>query len=96
MSGGTQILKKKMTINFGATLDPYALDNNNRRIDKLNINNGGSLFRLASASINMSYSLNNDSFKRSGDKILGIFFDSSILMEVAPILTLLTFAFLSE
>ncbi|WP_228851479.1 putative LPS assembly protein LptD [Aegicerativicinus sediminis] len=67
MSGGTQILKKKMSINFGATLDPYALDNNNRRIDKLNINNGGSLFRMTSASLNMSYSLNNNSFKKSGD-----------------------------
>ena len=63
MSGGTQILNDKMNINFGATLDPYALDNNNRRIDKFNIDNGGSLFRLTSANLNLSYSLSSDSFK---------------------------------
>src|SRR5690606_309326 len=42
MSGGTQIFNNKMSINFGATLDPYALDNNNNRIDKFNIKNNGS------------------------------------------------------
>ena len=62
VSGGTQIFNNKMSINFGATLDPYALDNNNRRIDKFNIDNGGSLFRMTSANINMSYSLSSDSF----------------------------------
>ncbi len=67
MSGGTQIFDNKMSINFGATLDPYALNNNNQRIDKLNINNGGSLFRLTSASVNMSYSLSNKSFSGKGD-----------------------------
>lgn len=64
VSGGTQLLKNKMSINFGATLDPYALNSNNRKINTLNINNGGSLFRLTSASINMSYSLSNDLFAR--------------------------------
>ncbi|MGB1307716.1 MAG: putative LPS assembly protein LptD, partial [Oceanihabitans sp.] len=49
ITGGTQILNNEMTINFGATLDPYALDNNNRKIDAYNINNGGSLFRLTNA-----------------------------------------------
>ncbi|MCB0447990.1 MAG: LPS-assembly protein LptD, partial [Gelidibacter sp.] len=48
VSGGTQILNDKMSINFGAVLDPYALDNNNRKIDKFNVDNGGSLFRLTS------------------------------------------------
>ncbi len=62
VSGGTQIFNNKMSINFGATLDPYALDNNNRRIDKFNIDNGGSLFRMTSANINMSYSLTSSSF----------------------------------
>ncbi|WMI67391.1 putative LPS assembly protein LptD [Mangrovimonas sp. YM274] len=63
VSGGTQILNNKMSINFGMTLDPYALDNNNRKIDKFNIENGGSLFRMTSASMNMSYTLSSDSFK---------------------------------
>ena len=67
MSGGTSILNNKMSINFGATLDPYALDNNNRKIDKFNINNGGSLFRLTSASLNMSYSLSSKDFENGED-----------------------------
>jgi lipopolysaccharide assembly outer membrane protein LptD (OstA) len=62
VSGGTQILNKKMSINFGMTLNPYALDSNNNVINTFNINNGGSLFRLTSANVNMSYTLSNDSF----------------------------------
>jgi lipopolysaccharide assembly outer membrane protein LptD (OstA) len=62
VTGGTQILNKKMNINFGMTLNPYALDSNNNLINKLNINNGGSLFRMTSANLNLSYSLNNDTF----------------------------------
>ncbi|MEF3078990.1 putative LPS assembly protein LptD [Winogradskyella poriferorum] len=62
VTGGTQILNKKMNINFGMTLNPYALDSNNNLINTFNINNGGSLFRLTSANLNVSYSLNNDSF----------------------------------
>lgn len=64
MNGGTQFFDNKLSVNFSATLDPYALDNNNRRIDKFNIDNGGSLFRLTSANMNMSYSLSGG----SGDK----------------------------
>ncbi|MEO5789571.1 MAG: putative LPS assembly protein LptD [Gelidibacter sp.] len=63
VSGGTQFFDNKMSINFGMTLDPYALDNNNKRVDQFNISNGGSLFRLTSASMNLSYSLSSDSFK---------------------------------
>ena len=59
MSGGTQLFDNKMSINFGATLDPYALDNNNTRIDKFNVENGGSLFRLTSANMTASYSFSN-------------------------------------
>lgn len=62
VSGGTQIFNNKMSINFGATLDPYALDNNNKKINTFNIDNGGSLFRLTSANMNMSYTLSNKSF----------------------------------
>jgi hypothetical protein len=62
VTGGTQILNKKMSINFSMTLNPYALDSNNSIINTFNINNGGSLFRLTSANINMGYTLSNDSF----------------------------------
>jgi len=65
VSGGTQVFDNKMSINFGATLDPYALDNNNRKIDDFNINNGGSLFRLTSANLTMSYSLSSDTFENN-------------------------------
>src|SRR5690606_35185927 len=62
MSGGTQFFQNKMNVNFGATLDPYAIDNNGTRIDVLNYENGGSLFRLTQANVNVSYSLNSKSF----------------------------------
>ena len=62
MSGGTQLLNNKMRINFGATLDPYALDNNNKKINEFNIANGGSLFRLTSANLTLNYSLSSQMF----------------------------------
>nr|WP_317167548.1 putative LPS assembly protein LptD [Winogradskyella helgolandensis] len=62
VSGGTQILNNKMSINFGMTLNPYALDSNNSVVNTFNINNGGSLFRLTSANVSMSYTLSNESF----------------------------------
>ncbi len=67
VSGGTQLFNKKLSINFGATLDPYALDNNNNKIDKFNIDNGGSLFRLASANISANWSLSSKSFEGDND-----------------------------
>ena len=64
MSGGTQLFKNKMSVNFGATLDPYALDNNNKRVDKFNIDNGGSLFRLTGANLNASWSFSSKDGKK--------------------------------
>tara|TARA_B100000768_G_scaffold181872_1_gene207039 strand:- start:15452 stop:18079 length:2628 start_codon:yes stop_codon:yes gene_type:complete len=63
VSGGTQLFDDKLSVNFGATLDPYALDNNNTKINTFNIDNGGSLFRLSSANMTMSYNLSSDSFE---------------------------------
>ena len=68
VTGGTQLFDKKMNVNFGATLDPYALDNNNRKINTFNINNGGSLFRLTSANLNISYALSSDSFSGNPER----------------------------
>ncbi|WP_452225945.1 putative LPS assembly protein LptD [Lacinutrix cladophorae] len=68
VSGGTQILDDKMSINFGAVLDPYALDNNNSKIDTYNVNNGGSLFRLTSANLTMNYTLNSKTFSGDNDE----------------------------
>ncbi|WP_298496109.1 putative LPS assembly protein LptD [uncultured Algibacter sp.] len=72
MSGGTQLFKNKMSINFGATLDPYALDNNNTRIDTYNIDNGGSLFRLTSANMNASWSFSSSDGERNKKNNSGI------------------------
>ena len=68
ITGGTNILDNRMAINFGGSLDPYALDNANRRINTLNINNGGSLFRLTTGRLNISYRLSNTDFSREKDK----------------------------
>ncbi|WP_224483136.1 putative LPS assembly protein LptD [Robertkochia aurantiaca] len=69
MSGNTQFFDKKMNVNFNATLDPYALDAAGNRIDMLNVNNGGSLFRLSNANMNVSYSLNSKSFQGGADEV---------------------------
>lgn len=62
--GNIPIIENKLDINFGAELDPYALDNNNRKIDVWNIENGGSLFRLTRASANFGYSFSSKDFER--------------------------------
>lgn len=65
--GTIPIIQNKLSINFNTTLDPYALNNNNQRIDKLNIENGGSLFRLTNASTNFSYSFSSKSFEKNSN-----------------------------
>ncbi|RTE53828.1 LPS-assembly protein LptD [Arenibacter aquaticus] len=68
ISGGTNILNNKMSINFGASLDPYAIDNNGTRINTFNVDNGGSLFRLTSARGNVSYSLSSETFGKKKEE----------------------------
>jgi len=67
VSGGTQLAKDKLSVNFNMTLDPYALDNNNTRIDKFNINNNGSLFRLTNANLTLNYSFSSKDFEKGGN-----------------------------
>ncbi|GEQ86471.1 organic solvent tolerance protein OstA [Patiriisocius marinistellae] len=57
----------KLDINFSATLDPYALDNNNQRIDTYNTENGGSLFRLTQGNVSLNYSFSSEDFKVKKD-----------------------------
>ena len=57
-------IARGFAINAGATFDPYALDENNNRINTFNIKNGGGLLRLTSANISTQYQLNNNTFKR--------------------------------
>ena len=68
MTGGTQLLKNKLNLNFGATFDAYALDENNRRINKFNINNGGGLFRVTSANLTFNYSMSSSDNKKESKK----------------------------
>lgn len=67
-TGGTSILNNKMAINFGGSLDPYAIDNTGIRINTLNINNGGSLLRLTNARANVSYALSNKDFEKKDEE----------------------------
>lgn len=69
ITGGTNILNNKMSINFGANLDPYAIDNNGTRINTFNINNGGGLFRLTTARANIGYSLSSKDFQQEESAI---------------------------
>lgn len=67
-SGAIPIIQNKLDINFSGAWDIYALDNNNRRINKLNINNGGSLFRLTGARANFGYSFSSKDLKGDEDR----------------------------
>jgi lipopolysaccharide assembly outer membrane protein LptD (OstA) len=71
VSGGTQVFNNKMNVNFGATLDPYAIDNSGKRINVFNIDNGGSLFRMTSANLTLNYSITSqkeDVVKKDNNK----------------------------
>jgi len=59
VSAGTQFFKNKMNVNFGMTLNPYAINNSGRTINTFNIDNGGSLFRMTSANMTLNYSLSS-------------------------------------
>ena len=65
MNAGTKLFDNKMVVNLRATLDPYALDANNRRIDKFNIDNGGSLFRLTNAGFTVNYNISSKGNEKS-------------------------------
>tara|TARA_S200000501_G_scaffold60248_1_gene50670 strand:- start:6972 stop:9587 length:2616 start_codon:yes stop_codon:yes gene_type:complete len=68
MNGGTQLFKNKMNVNFGATFDPYALDENNNRVDKFQINDGGGLFRLTSANLTFNYAFSSDNSDKDSER----------------------------
>ena len=53
---------KKLDLNLNGSLDPYALNANNQRINTFNINNGGSLFRLVNANMSFNYSFSSKDF----------------------------------
>lgn len=61
VSGSIPVVEK-LDLNINATLNPYALDNNNRLINTFNIENGGSLFRLTDANLSFNYSFSSRDF----------------------------------
>ena len=63
MSTVVPLLDNKLNINIGATFDPYALGENNKRINTFSAANGGPLLRMTSANINWGYN-----FKSKGSK----------------------------
>jgi lipopolysaccharide assembly outer membrane protein LptD (OstA) len=63
VSGSIPIIPK-LDVNFNGSLDPYALSNDNQRIDVFNISNGGSLFRLTRGNISINYSFSSKDFKK--------------------------------
>lgn len=65
-SAGIPIVKK-LDLNINGELDPYALNSNNQRIDKFNINNGGSLFRLTRGNVSFNYSFSSRDFEGDGE-----------------------------
>lgn len=64
LRGSVPIIQNKLDVNLSANLDIYALDNNNRRINTLNINNGGSLFRFTAANVSFGYSFSSKDFEK--------------------------------
>lgn len=65
LTAGTQLLKNKLSVNIGATLDPYAINANGVKYNVFNINNNGSLFRLTRANLTMSYSISSKDFDKN-------------------------------
>jgi len=68
VSSGFSFFENKMSINFGATFDPYTLNENNIRINKYHITNGGGLFRMTSANVNMNYSFSSSELTGNKDE----------------------------
>lgn len=68
LRGSVPIIENKLDVNLSANLDIYSLDNNNRRIDRLNIENGGSLFRFTAANISFGYSFSSTDFAQGVEK----------------------------
>jgi len=66
VNAGTQLFNDKLSVNVRATLDPYALDVNGKKINTFNYDNGGSLFRLTNAGFTLNYSLSSK--KDTGNK----------------------------
>jgi len=64
----TAKIVKGLNVNMNAGFDPYALDENGVRIDKLAISSGQGIGRIQTLSISTGYKLSNKTFQSKGDK----------------------------
>ena len=62
MNTGLTFFEKLVTLNLNATFDPYALDEELKRINTFSIKNGQGIFRLTSANANLRFQLDNSTF----------------------------------
>ena len=69
MSTGLSLFKNKMSINLGGTFDPYALNENNVKVNTYNIAAGGGLMRLTSANVNLNYSFSSTQFENPDNEV---------------------------
>ncbi|MBN1416421.1 MAG: LPS-assembly protein LptD [Bacteroidales bacterium] len=72
MTGSTRLFNEKLSVTFGATFDPYAIDPDGRkRINKFLITENGKLLRTTRAYINAGFSLRSKAGenKSSGNEV---------------------------
>jgi len=64
MTAGTRFFKDKLSLNFGATFDPYQVNSNGIRINKFN----KKLLRLTNANLSANISLSSKDFEKKDKK----------------------------
>lgn len=64
VSGSTRLFKKSLSVNFGGTFDPYAVDFEGRNYDKYSFQDNQPLARLKNANLSMSMSLSPKTFQK--------------------------------
>ena len=68
ITSGIDLFDRKISINLGATMDMYALNDQNQRINEFNISKGGGLLRVTSANLNTGYKLSNATFSKDKEE----------------------------
>ena len=65
MSTAIPLLNNKINVNVGATFDPYAIDNNGKRVNTFSAAAGGPLLRMTSANINWGHTFSSSNKNRT-------------------------------
>ena len=65
LAASSTIFNNLINVNYNATLDPYSFDaDENRRVDKFNINQGGGLFRITNQRFTLGTRFDGKRFKK--------------------------------